>query len=288
MVVGGGPAGMEFARIATLRKHDVTIYEKGSRLGGYIPLATALPNLNTHDVQNISRWLRKEMKKLSIKIELNTDVTSDLVQQINPDLVVLATGAKEIIPQIPGIDNPMVGTLDEFLSGKRKAGKKIAVIGGHYGAEIAVSLARDGKSKPVGYTKCHNPANERTLTVENPDKVREVTLIEEGAMIGWPPFFQVQRYMVINEFLVEDGVTCLTNTRISRISGNMLTVVNAEGTETSLEVDTVILALSRLGNRDLYHQLAGAGIQLREIGDCTGPEKVEKAIVMANFLARQL
>lgn len=72
------------------------------------------------------------------------------------------------------------------------------------------------------------------------------------------------------------------------ITDNGLVCIGADGKEITVEADTVILALPRLPNRDLYHQLVGTGVQLREIGDCAGPEKVEKAIHMANYLARQI
>jgi len=203
-------------------------------------------------------------------------------------MVVLATGSREFVPDLPGVDNPIVGTMDAFLSGSRKAGKKVAVIGGHYGAEIAVSLARDGKSEAEGYTKYHRPPAERMHQAVNAEKIRVVTLIEEGPMMGWPPFSQVQRFTVINEFLAEAGVNCLVQTSVKQITDTGLVCRDAGGKEIVIEADTVILALPRLPNRDLYHQLAGTGIQMREIGDCAGPEKVEKAIHMANYLARQI
>jgi len=107
-------------------------------------------------------------------------------------------------------------------------------------------------------------------------------------MIGWPPYFQMLRFMVINEFLAEAGVTCMPGTKVTALNDGSLSYRDGEGNEGSLAVDTVIFALPRLANRDLYDQLVGTGVQIREIGDCAGPEKVEKAIHMANYLARQL
>lgn len=288
MVVGGGPAGMEFARLARQRGHDVTIYEKNKRLGGYLPLAASFPKLNTKDVLNINRWLIKEIKRLDINVEFEVMVTPELVNEKKPDVVVLATGSKEILPDIPGVDGAGVGTLDEFLSGKKRTGRRVAVVGGHYGVELAVSLAREGKSDPEGYTKYHRAAEERALDVVSPDNTREVTILEEGDMIGWPPYFQMLRFMVINEFLAETGVTCMPGTKVTALNDGSLSYTDGEGNEGTLAVDTVIFALPRLANRDLYDQLVGTGVQIREIGDCAGPEKVEKAIHMANYLARQL
>jgi pyruvate/2-oxoglutarate dehydrogenase complex dihydrolipoamide dehydrogenase (E3) component len=96
------------------------------------------------------------------------------------------------------------------------------------------------------------------------------------------------RYMVINEFLAEAGVQCLTNVKAKAVEAGSVVYSDSEGKEGSIKADTVIVAMPRNPNRDLYQQLAGNGVRLHEIGDCAGPEKVEKAIHMANYLARLL
>ena len=288
MVVGGGPAGMEFARVSTLRGNKVTIYEKGSKLGGYVPLASSYPRLYTRELMNIVRWLEREIQRLNVQVELNTEVTEDLTKAKKPDIVVLATGSKEIIPEVPGVKGDRIITLDEFLSGKKAVGKKVAIIGGQYGAEVAVSLSREGKSKPEGYTKYHKAPAERVLAVIDPDKVKEVLLLEEGPIVGWPPYSQIFRYMVLNEFLAEGGVKCLTGVKVTDLTNGLVKVTDQDGKEESFPVDTVILALPRNPNKDLYQKLLGTGIDLYEIGDCTGPEKVERAIHTANYAARQI
>lgn len=289
MVVGAGPAGMEFARVATLRGHKVTIYEKSDKIGGYLHLASSYPRLYTRELMNISRWLRRQIDEMGIKVELKTEVTDQLIKERKPDAVVLATGARETIPEVPGIDGPNVMTLDEVLSGKKTVGKRVAVLGGQYGAELAISLGREGRENPeTGYTKYHRPPEERGLGIKDPDKVKEITLIEEGPMVGWPPYSMITRFMAINEYLAEAGVKCLTETKVKEISDEHVRYVSKEGKEESIRVDTVVVAAGRAANRDLYHKLAGQGVNLWEIGDCTGPEKVEKAIHTANYVARQI
>ncbi|MFH1134918.1 MAG: FAD-dependent oxidoreductase [Pseudomonadota bacterium] len=286
MVVGGGPAGLEFARVADLRGHEVTLYEKSDKLGGYLPLASSYPRLYTRELMNIVRWLKREIEATGVKVELNAPVDADLVKHVNPDVVVLAVGSKENIPDIPGLDDDRVMTLDEFLAGKKKPGRKVAIIGGHYGAEAAVTLGREGRAKPEGYSKYHKPPAERILAVTNPDQVKDVYLLEEGPMVGFPPYAIMTRFMVLNEFLAEGGVKVMTGTKVTGFSDGRVLYTDGQGVAGSLEVDSVILASPRWADRDLFHHLAGLGVRLFEIGDAAGPEKVEKAIHTANYAAR--
>jgi 2,4-dienoyl-CoA reductase (NADPH2) len=291
LVIGGGPGGMEFARVATLRGHKAVVCEKSDKLGGYLHLAASLPKLYTRELLNIVRWLSKKMTAMAIPVELNTEVTLEMILARKPDIVVLATGSKEVIPDIPGVDGPNVITLDEFLAKKKPVGKRVAILGGAYGAEIAVTLAREGKKMPeAGYKKYHKPAAERALEVTDAEKVKEVTLLEEGGpmVVGMPPYSQLLRFMVLNEFLAEAGATVLPQTKVKEITAAGVNYVDSVGQEKTVAADTVILAVGRTGNRDLYRQLVGKGIDFHEIGDCTGPEKVEKAIHMANHVARQI
>ena len=288
LVAGGGPAGMEFARVATLRGHNITLCEKSDKLGGYVPLASSYPRLYTRELLNIVRWLAREIQRLNIKVELNTEVTPEFVQARKPDAVVMATGSTETIPDIAGINGEKIITLDMFLSGKKSVGKRIAIIGGHYGAEAAVSLSREGKVKPEGYTKYHKAPEKRILAVTDPEKVKELYLLEEGLAVGVPPYSLMTRTMVLNEFLIEGGVSCMTGVKVTDVTDGVVKYTNHEGSEGSIAVDTVILALSRQPNKTLFQRLKGTGVEMFEIGDCTGPEKIERAIHTANFAARQV
>ena len=288
MVAGAGPAGMEFARVASQRGHEVTVYEKSDRLGGYLPLASSYPRLYTRELLNISRWLKKEIEAEGVPVVLNTEVTADLVKEKNPDVLVLATGSKETMPEVPGTGDEQVMTLDQFLSGQKKAGQRVVIIGGHYGAEAAVTLSREGKAKPEGYTKYHKAPEERLLAVTNPDQVKEIHLLEEGPAVGFPPYSLMTRFMVVNEFLAEGGVNVVTGAVVTDVSGGVVKYQDAEGGQHAIEADSVILALPRQANRDLFQELAGTGVIMYEIGDAAGPEKVEKAIHTANYVARKV
>lgn len=226
---------------------------------------------------------------MGVAVEVNTEVTENLIKEKKPDVVVLATGSTEVIPDIPGIKGPNVITLDDYLSKRKKVGKRVAILGGHYGAEVAISLGREGKKMPdPGYNKYHLPFEKRILQVDDPNKVKEVSILEQGPMVGWPPFSHISRFVVINEFLAEAGVKCLTQVNVKEITDGAVKYLSSDGKEESISVDTVIVATGRAPNRVLYKKLSGKGISLWEIGDCAGPEKVEKAIHTANYTARQI
>jgi len=289
MVVGAGPAGMEFARVATKRGHKVTVYEKSSHTGGCLRLAASFPRIRTGDLMTIATWLRRQLDDAGVSIKTNTEVTADFIDHEKPDAVVLATGSKVDIPDLPGITGPNVITIDQYLTGNRNVGKNIVIIGGHYGAELGASLGREGKIIPKNnFAKYHLSPKERILKISDPDKVKNVTIIEEGDTIGWPPYMLMTRNIALNEFLEEAGVKCLTNVKVEEVTTDSVRYVASDGKVYRIPADTVVVATGREGNRNLYHQLAGKGIECYKIGDCTGPEKIDKAIRDANFVARQI
>ena len=108
MVVGGGPAGMEAARIAALRGHEVVLYEKEHQLGGSMPVAATIKGLEIEDLPALVRYLKTQITKLGVKINLGKEVNKALVEQVKPDVLILATGGQYSVPEIPGIDSGKV------------------------------------------------------------------------------------------------------------------------------------------------------------------------------------
>ena len=141
-VIGGGVGGMETARIATIRGHKVTIYEKTDKLGGVF-IAAAAPDFKEAD-KALIEWYRRQIAKLGIEVKFNTEITD--ISKLDADEIVIATGAKARTLKVDGADNAVEAV--EYLNGK-EVGQNVVVIGGGLtGCEIAYDLHRKGK-KPV-------------------------------------------------------------------------------------------------------------------------------------------
>ncbi|MBI2831794.1 MAG: FAD-dependent oxidoreductase [Chloroflexi bacterium] len=262
MVAGGGVGGMELARIACLRGHHVTLYEKESKLGGSVAsMASRIPHLNTRDLINSVLWLTNEMKRLKIKVVTGTEVTPEMVEKEKPDVVVLATGAVPALPKLPGIDGSNVIVLDDYLKSQLKTGQKVAVLGGGNGWETAISLRREGK---------------------------EVTLIEESAEVGNAPYLTRQRKPALALFSRESQLAILTDTRVTEINKHGVVAVDKQGNGRLIEADTVLIALSRMPYNPLKQALEGKVKEVYSIGDCVEPKHTMHAIHGASELARKI
>ena len=143
MVVGAGPAGLETARVATLRGHKVTVFEAQDDIGGRMPLAWTPPF--KQDYQYLVQRYRQCMHELDLDIRFKTTVTPSLVQEEAPDVLVLATGASPAMVPIPGVERWGI-TADEVLAGRNIQGKTLVIGGGAVGCETAHYLADKGLS----------------------------------------------------------------------------------------------------------------------------------------------
>jgi len=118
MVIGGGIAGMEAARVAAIRGHSTALYEKNDRLGGHL-IAVAVPEFK-QDVARLLKWYETELAELGVQIHLNKEATLELAQKEKNNVVIVATGSKSIIPDIPGVDSEKVTTPTDILLGKKQ------------------------------------------------------------------------------------------------------------------------------------------------------------------------
>ena len=143
-IIGGGPAGMEAARVAALRGHHITLFDNKSRLGGQ--LLTAILPPYKEELANLVKYLSTQMERLGIKVKLEQQVDAVTVEKEKPDVVIIATGASPLVPDIPGATNENVVLATDVLKGHRQAGQNVIIVGGGMvGCETAEFLAVKGK-----------------------------------------------------------------------------------------------------------------------------------------------
>ena len=148
VVVGGGPAGLEAARIARRRRHEVVLMEKGGKLGGQTLIGAKAPLRG--EFSGATEWMSEQCRKSGVEVRLNCEATVELILSENPDVVVVATGARPLIPELPGIEN----TVDAWsvLNGDVPEGERVVVIDEEYGFQgpsVAELLLDLGKSVEI-------------------------------------------------------------------------------------------------------------------------------------------
>jgi 2,4-dienoyl-CoA reductase-like NADH-dependent reductase (Old Yellow Enzyme family)/thioredoxin reductase len=246
-VVGGGIAGMEAARVASLRGHEVSLWEKSDQLGGHL-VESSVPEFKA-DIRPYKDWLASQVHKLGVKVEMGKEATAKSVEEAKPDAVVVATGSCCLMTDVPGLDKPHVATAMDVLLGKAKVGNKVIVIGGGLiGSETAAYLAQQGK---------------KTTIVEMlPEIAADVTLMSKGALMT---------------LLMDSQVEMLTDLRISEITDKGVLAVDKEYNIRSIEGDTVVIAWGLSPETALYEELKGKVPELYTVGDCVEPRKIGEA-----------
>jgi len=243
-IAGGGPAGLEAARVAAIRGHKVVLYEK-DKLGGQLNLACIPPGKD--EIRLFHDFEQEQLDKLGVKIE-NRELTLEIVQREKPDAVIVATGAVPLHADLPGSHNKNVVTAWQVLGGYTPKGKVVVVGGKQIGAETAEYLATKGN---------------------------EVTIVETSAAIAKDTLVRIRQFLLLSlKFL---GVKVLTNATVEEITENGV-IVNRKGQRFPIEADTVVLALGNKPNRELASQLEELDIELHIVGDCAGVGKMIKAI----------
>ncbi len=286
MVIGGGPAGMEAARVAALRGHRVSLYEKKEQLGGQLPLAAAPPG--RQEFLTFAHYLEKQLKKLPITIYLNTEATALHVDLENPDVVILATGAEPIIPNLKGVNQSHVVRAWEVLAEKAETGREVVIIGGGaVGLETALFLAHQGSIDPETlYFLMFNQAE----PVENLNSLlyrgcKKVTVVEMLRKLG--PDIGISTRWTILQDLARLGVKTLTNARAQEITKEGV-LIHREDKEEFLPADTVVLATGAKPVNALYAHLQSKVKEVFIIGDAKEPRRALEAVAEGFAVAREI
>jgi 2,4-dienoyl-CoA reductase (NADPH2) len=298
LVIGGGPAGMEVARVAALRGHRVTLCERANRLGGTLRFSSLVYPENARLVL----WLETQIRKLPVELRLGTAVSADFVERFAPDAVVVAVGAARSPSVIPGADRPNVfdgddlrallgggdseaavhklGWLQRALLGAGRAlglsqhfdlarslsrvwmplGRRVAIVGGGLvGVELAEFLLERG---------------------------RDVSVLEASGNFAAqmaPP----RRWRALHH-LRAHAVELLSDVEVRGVDDEGVRYLDAEGVLRTLAADSVILAEGTGPNRELLRAVAGLAPEVHAIGDCDGVGYIAGAILDAAVLARRL
>jgi len=245
MVVGSGPAGMEAARLARLRGHEVSIWERDPELGGKLDVASRAPSKAT--VLTFRDHQARTLRELGVTIHTGAEVNAEVIAAERPDVVLLATGADPLVPPIPGIHGPNVVDAQEILHGRVEVapGERVAVVGGSAtGCETAEWLVHAGA---------------------------RVTIVEMLPTVG-QGIEQITRKHLLRE-LREQGVSIMTRTKVTMIEPNevLYETVGAGGAaegEGALPVDRVALAVGwRPRGPSLAAEVAGPEVVV--LGDAS-------------------
>jgi 2,4-dienoyl-CoA reductase-like NADH-dependent reductase (Old Yellow Enzyme family)/putative sterol carrier protein/thioredoxin reductase len=271
LVIGGGVAGMEAARVCALRGHNITLMEKSPGLGGTVA-SLALDPL-TSEFSNYIEYLSVQMEKLNIKVELNTDAGTADIDSLDLDAIIMATGASLIVPEI-ALGNPNVMDHIESLNRRTEIGRRVVIWGLMYGAELALSLAGEGKDVVL-----LGEAGENTLNAHASDtrkywvlrKLTDINVVREG-----PAAARVSNPNV------------LFNTKVKEITAEGIQIEDKQGQKSVLPFDTLIISRGRQKNDALFEQLKGKASEVYKIGDCAAAGNIQKAVWSANEVARKI
>jgi len=264
VVIGGGPGGMEAAKIAALRGHKVTLVERKSRLGGNM-VAAATPSFK-HEINNFIDYLSNAVHKAGVEVSLNTEADQEKVLALKPDAVILATGASPQMPAIPGMERNNVTDAVQVLEGKAKTGSKVIVAGaGAVGCETAAFLAESGKEVTI---------------VE----MRDTDFSETDGLA--PDMNSILRRWFLFELWPNLPIEVIGKSTFKEVTDKGLIVQNREGEQKLIAGDTIVLAAGMKSNNNLKEKLQGKVPELYEVGDCVTPRHIIDAVDDAARIAR--
>jgi NADPH-dependent 2,4-dienoyl-CoA reductase/sulfur reductase-like enzyme len=260
IVVGGGPGGMEAAYIAALRGHEVTLIDKESQLGGQLNLVACGLGKDLYK-NHLSNWLELQCKKAGVEIILNKEATSDGILEMNPDAVIIATGAIFPAPPIPGINRKNVYSFKDILNKKVDLSSKAVVVigGGAIGTEIADELAESGA---------------------------KVTIIDLLPVIGAELIFSEQAYIMQKFFQL--NVQLMPNVAAQEITDEGVVITGKNWRKELIKADAVVYATGGAPCNSLAGALDNKISELYVIGDAKRVRKVYNAVNEGFYIGRGL
>jgi len=296
VVIGGGPGGMEAARVAALRGAKVTLIEKGSRLGGTMWFS----QLTTPANQLLVDWFTHEIERLNVDVLLSTEATRDVIAALNADEVIVATGARRGLPDVPGAELPHVLTGDALravITGEKESnnrslsalGKVIVATGRTIGLLNSVDRIRS-------LSKTWMPVGKRVVVIGGglvglelaeflAERGRKVTVLEEGPHMGLPMAMPRRWTAVIKA--TKHGVVLVRDASVVSIDKVSVRYRVGED-EFEARGDTVVVASQVEPDSKLADELSSLGIRIQVVGDALNVGYIEGAMHTAHEVAREL
>ena len=272
LVVGGGPAGLEAARVAAERGHQVTLFEASDRLGGQFRLAGMQPR--RAQILDLLDWYGRQLEQLGVEVRLNTFVDGAEVQAFGADVVIVATGSlpretgfQKALPHVetlPGIETGNVWAVEDVMQRNARLGKRVLLLdegGNMRGCGTAWKLAEDG---------------------------HEVTLVTPDALVAK----ELQRTSAdfpLRQRLAQLGVRFVLESAITRWSKEGATVQSfLDGSEQQIAADSLVLATPNMAEDSVARELEGTGVAYLNIGDSAAPRQAPFVISEARKVALEL
>ena len=289
MVIGSGPGGLEAARVAGIRGHDVHIFEKKDKIGGLLNIIWIPPGRNEFKrmVDNYLYWIQK----YGINLHLEQEVTIDTVKEFNPDVILLATGSKPIKPPIPGIDRKNVYWANDVFSMDAPIGKNNVIIGGGAtGVELAIYLAKYGALSLEAFDfltfyKALEPEVALNMLHNGRNKV---TVLEQLPKLG-TALGKTTKWVLLDKCDAL-GVKFHTSVRVKEIGDNFVSYIDTADKEQIInDVDMVYYATGVESNDSLFKEIKQLeNIKIEKIGDARKPETVLEAVHRAYKIANSI
>lgn len=254
LVVGGGVAGMEAAWLAAKKGHDVVLYEMDDRLGGQVRAASTVEYMDTF--ATLVRCYEVRLARAGVKIYLNHKISEAEINQLRPDVVIVATGAKETFSHIPGTESNRVRTGLSALLDQAKISGQVAVVGATMiGCEVALQLSIKGCT------------------------VRLISKHKETDFGSGLQFDVVQNALL--ERLKENSVQFHPESQVAEIRENTILLMDDSGAFQEIDADHIVFAGKMVATKTVDQRLLNHGIQVLKVGDCVKPKSVYVAIQQA-------
>jgi len=298
LVLGGGPAGMEAARVAALRGHRVTLCEKSKRLGGTARFSSLVYPVNGQLVD----WLETQIRKLPIELVLGREATPEWVRAQAPDVVVVALGARREISAVSGAERATVFSGDDLralltggdsnhaLNKLRPWQRGMLLLGRLSGLTDRIALTRR-------ISRFWMPLGRRVVVVGGglvgielaeflAERGRRVRVLEPGPDLA-PEMSPPRRWRALHEVRAL-GVDLRTGVKDLYIDDDAVRFSDAAGEPQRVSADSVILAIGTRDNPELADAIEASGIETHRIGDCRGVRYIEGAMLDAARIAREI